>query len=157
MNSPSFFRPHDADAVRDTNLLDLIQIICLTLSRRLRRQRVSYSIDVDRDLRFPLAAHRVGDVVEQMVADSLRAMPGGGQLDLTAVVGVRGLEIEVADSGVGFEPDEMPRLFQPEGSETGTEQGGQWPSGMQVQMLGCPQGGTARTLFIPWPALKAAA
>ena len=84
------FRLQDAAEVCDTNLYELIQVVCLTLSRQLRRQRVSCSIDVERQLQFPLHPPRVTEMLEQMVVDSLRAMPEGGQLDVTAVVGPAG-------------------------------------------------------------------
>lgn len=152
------FRPQDAAEVCDTNLYELIQVVCLTLSRRLRRQHVSCSIDVEPELRFPLDAARVTEILEQMVIDSLRAMPEGGELDMTAVVSPRGLEIEVADSGVGFEPVFGLRLVS---QTSGADQDHDYvPGGLReirIETLRCPQGGTARTLFIPWPALKAAA
>jgi signal transduction histidine kinase len=150
------FRPQDAAEVCDTNLYELVQVVCLTLSRRLRRQRVSCSIDVEHHVQFPLNSQRVTELLEQMVVDSLRAMPEGGELDVTAVVGQRGLEIEVADSGIGFEPAVGLRLV---GQTVGTfadPQRGRF-SEMRIETLRCPQGGTARTLFIPWPTMKAAA
>jgi hypothetical protein len=95
--------------------------------------------------------------LEQIVLDSLRAMPEGGQLDVTAVVGPRGLEIEVADSGIETDSAVALRLYdEAMGAHVGALQDAP-PAEMRIETLRCPQGGTARTLVVPWPTLKAAA
>ena len=150
------FRPQDAADVNDTNLYELIQVVCLTMSRKLRRQHIACCVEVDRQLRFPLNRQRVIEILEQMIEDSLRVMPEGGQLDLTAVVCPRGLEIEVADSGIGFEPTFGLRLVAQSMGATNDLRRDRSPE-MRIDTLRCPQGGTARTLFVPWPTMKAAA
>ncbi len=150
------YRPQDAAEVCDTNLHDLIQVVFLTLSRKLRRQHISCFVEVDRRLRFPLNSQRVVELLEQMVIESLRAMPEGGQLDVMAVVCPRGLEIEVADSGIGFEPTFGLRLVG-QSAVAASRTPPEAFSEMRIDTLRCPQGGTARTLFVPWPRMKAAA
>jgi hypothetical protein len=126
------------------------------MSRKLRRQHVSCCVEVDRHLRFPLNSQRVTEILEDMVDDSLRVMPEGGQLDITAVVCPRGLEIEIADSGIGFEPTFGLRLVGQTVGASGDRRLDRSPE-MRIDTLRCPQGGTARTLYIPWPIRKAAA
>ncbi|MBN1659922.1 MAG: HAMP domain-containing histidine kinase [Anaerolineae bacterium] len=64
----------------------------------------------------PLVAdpQRLGQVLGNLVTNSLRHTPPGGQLTLGAEAGpdgVEGMRLWVADTGEGIPPDELPRIF----------------------------------------------
>jgi two-component system sensor histidine kinase BaeS len=54
---------------------------------------------------------RIREVVSNLVVNSLRAMPNGGGLRLTAQGSGGGAVIEVSDTGVGIPQDELDRVF----------------------------------------------
>ena len=58
--------------------------------------------------------------------------------------------------GIGFEPTFGLRLVGQSAGAISDPRRDRSPE-MRIDTLRCPQGGTARTLFIPWPAMKAAA
>ena len=49
--------------------------------------------------------------VVYLVANAIEAMPGGGEIRLSARTVEGGVEIEVADHGVGIPADVQPRVF----------------------------------------------
>jgi signal transduction histidine kinase len=56
---------------------------------------------------------RIREVVTNLVVNALRAMPDGGTLTLTltTLAGREAVTIEVADTGHGIDPDELPKVF----------------------------------------------
>ena len=55
---------------------------------------------------------RLREVLTNLVVNSLRAMPDGGTVRLAARRAGRGAVIQVADSGVGIEPDQLEHVFE---------------------------------------------
>ncbi len=55
---------------------------------------------------------RLREVLTNLVINSLRSMPDGGTLRLAARPAGRGAVIEVADSGVGIESEELEHVFE---------------------------------------------
>lgn len=61
-------------------------------------------VDVDAD--------RVGEVLANLLENALRHTPGGGRVDVTATRRGPEVEISVADSGEGIEPEHLERIFE---------------------------------------------
>jgi signal transduction histidine kinase len=54
---------------------------------------------------------RIGQVVGNLVGNGLKFTPRGGRVAVTVEAAPEGARITVADSGVGIEPAELPRIF----------------------------------------------
>ncbi len=54
---------------------------------------------------------RIGQVVANLVGNAIKFTPRGGHVEVTAGATVDGAQIEVRDSGVGIDPQELPRIF----------------------------------------------
>jgi signal transduction histidine kinase len=67
----------------------------------------------DRPLRISHDAPRIGQVVGNLVANALKFTARGGRVHVAATREADGgVRIEVADTGVGIRPDELPRIFE---------------------------------------------
>jgi signal transduction histidine kinase len=67
----------------------------------------------DRPLRISHDAPRVGQVVGNLVGNAIKFTPRGGEVQITARREADGgARIEVADTGVGIHPAELPRIFE---------------------------------------------
>jgi signal transduction histidine kinase len=100
------------------------------------------------------------------VLHAIDAMPEGGSLVATSVVGPHAIELEIADTGPAMSEQERSEVFELLSS---AERGGTgWGlavvrrvaelHGGHVTVVNCPDGGVAFTLQIPLPvALEAAA
>lgn len=67
----------------------------------------------DRPIRIQHDAPRVGQVVTNLVGNALKFTRRGGEVRVTARQDARGgVRIEVADTGVGIHPAELPRIFE---------------------------------------------
>jgi signal transduction histidine kinase len=95
--------------------------------------------------------------VLNLVLNAVDAMPGGGEIVITACRTRQGLELEVADSGPGLSDRDRARVFEPFFT---TKSGGiglglsivfriAEAHGGAVLVRNCPQGGAAFTLHLP--------
>jgi signal transduction histidine kinase len=92
-------------------------------------------------------------------------MPQGGELTITSWQDRFAYELEVADSGPGFDSEQREKLFEPffttkdNGTGLGLAIVGRIAEvhGGEVRAVNCPQGGAAFTLRIPRRAWEAAA
>jgi signal transduction histidine kinase len=79
-----------------------------------RRRGVELSVDLPKEpIRVRHDPVRIGQVVTNLVGNALKFTPRGGTVKVS-VRGTRegGARIEVADTGVGIDPAELPRIFE---------------------------------------------
>ena len=145
------------DETGDTNVSELIARNLHALSWRLRKQMISWHVDVDPAICFPMDGRQISEVLEMLIVDALRSMPEGGSLDVTVIATFDSLEIEVADSG--FEASPLPglRVFPSDQPLSPRQSRTVWVDGVRVEVLPCPQGGNARTICVPRGPARAAA
>lgn len=60
----------------------------------------------------PLNAPKIGRVLANLLSNALRYTPEGGQVYVTAGRTAEGVRVTVRDSGPGFNPEDLPRLFE---------------------------------------------
>ncbi len=59
-----------------------------------------------------LNAPKIGRVLANLLSNALRYTPEGGQVRVTAVRVPQGVQVTVQDSGPGFHPEDVPRIFE---------------------------------------------
>ena len=149
-------------------LRKLVEDVCASLAPQLVAQAIRRVIDVPKDLLVTADQEMLRRAVLNLALNALDAMPDGGTLTVTFVSTPQGLELEIADSGVGLSDHARTRAFEPFFT---TKRGGTGlglaivyriaeSHGGDVTALNCPEGGAAFTLRIPQPqaaVLEAAA
>ena len=143
----------------------LVRDICHSLAPQLEAQGIELDLDVPDELKLLADSDMVRRSVLNLVLNALDAMPGGGQLVVTAVETARGLELEIADSGPGLPAETAAKLFEPffTTKQNGTGLGlaivyrTAAAHGGEVTAVNCPEGGAAFTLLFPRRSLTAAA
>jgi len=147
------------------SLLELLQEVCDAVAPQLAAQRIRVEIDAANVGAVQADHGMIRRGVMNLVLNAVDAMPDGGELVITACRVAGGVEIEVADSGPGIDPDVGERVFEP----FYTTKGGGAGLGLaivqriaqihggQLNALNCPEGGAAFTIHLPNKALEAAA
>ena len=73
-------------------------------------------IDLESELEevepVPGDAARIGQIVSNLVANSLKFVPAGGKITVRARRAGEHAEIEVADNGIGIAAEDLPRVFE---------------------------------------------
>jgi len=77
-----------------------------------RKIRLSLNLPVDMPL-IPLDTRMVGQVFHHLIGNALEAMPGGGELSLTAAMAGQSVIITLEDTGTGISPEILPLIFDP--------------------------------------------
>ena len=55
---------------------------------------------------------RIREVIANLIVNSLRAMPAGGQLDLGVAEAAESILVTVEDTGIGLPADEVEKAFE---------------------------------------------
>jgi two-component system phosphate regulon sensor histidine kinase PhoR len=77
------------------------------------RRGVKLSLTLpDAPVRVRHDPQRIGQVVANLVANAVKFTPRGGSVSVDVASTPDGARIEVADTGVGIEPAEMPHIFE---------------------------------------------
>jgi len=143
----------------------IVRDVLESLAPQLAAQHIATDVDVSPRVCVWADGDMLRRAVLNLVLNALDAMPDGGELAITCVESVRGVELEVADSGPGLSDDVRRQIFEPFFT---TKSGGTGlglaivqriaeAHGGAVAACNCPQGGAAFTLSIPRPAMEKAA
>ena len=57
-------------------------------------------------------AVRLQQVVSNLVSNAVKYTPSGGQVSISLARGTKGATLEVSDTGIGIDPDFLPRIFE---------------------------------------------
>ena len=119
--------------------------------------RIELDLDVPHNLWVDVDSVLMKEAFRKLIDNAIEAMPSGGMLTITSLIGRHGLEVEFADSGCGISDELKERLFEPYATTKHDHAG----LGLvmvkdiveshngSVEVDDCPQGGTAFTLQIP--------
>ncbi len=96
-------------------LREVTAAACESLAATAEAQGVTVTLSIRADLEVPLDRSRMERVFVNLVANALEAMPGGGEIEISAALdnGSDSVLVEVKDNGPGIAPEIKAKLFQP--------------------------------------------
>jgi signal transduction histidine kinase len=144
---------------------DLVEEVCDSVGPQLDAQMIDVDVDVPPQTLLTADREMVRRALLNLVLNAIDVMPDGGDLVITSYDGIRGFEIEVADSGPGLSEEDQRRVFEPFYSKKqhGTGLGlavvyhVAEAHGGTVSAANCPEGGAAFTIKFPRKQMRAAA
>ncbi len=151
--------------LRRLDLKSLVDNVCDTFAETFAVQGIDVVLDVPQNLWVELDAILMCEALRKLIDNAAEAMPNGGVLTITSLIGRRGLEIEVADSGPGISEELHGKLFEPLVSDKKDHAG----LGLSlvreivfahqgtITATDCPEGGAAFTLSLPLRSTQIAA
>ena len=140
------------------DLVSLINGVCLSYREIFEQQQIAVEMDVPDNLRVDLDPILMRDAFRKVIDNSLDAMPDGGCITITSLIGRFGLEVEFADTGRGIPEEMTDRLFEPF-TTTKEDHAGLGLSMVReiasvhqgsITVTDCPEGGTAFTFLLPF-------
>jgi two-component system, OmpR family, phosphate regulon sensor histidine kinase PhoR len=88
-----------------TEVVDLLRV-------RAQEQKVSLVLEVPADLPLIRADHRsMDEVFTNLVSNAINYSPDGGEVRVAALSRGDYVEVLVSDTGIGIEPEEIPKIF----------------------------------------------
>jgi len=144
------------------DLASLIIDLATVYTHQFETANIDVDLDVPHNLWVELDPILMREAFRKLIDNAIEAMPTGGQLTITSLVGRRGLEIEIADTGRGVSDELKERLFEPFAT-TKHDHAGLGLSLVRdivtshdgtITVDDCPEGGTAFTLSLPIQTAK---
>jgi PAS domain S-box-containing protein len=105
------------DAAADFTPAD-VALVCHdvagSFSLRAVRKNITLTFDIAPDLPAVRAdARRLSQILQRLLDNALKFTPAGGRVKVTAKSAPAAVEISVADTGIGFQPEDAERIFEP--------------------------------------------
>ncbi|MFL5624112.1 MAG: sensor histidine kinase, partial [Ktedonobacteraceae bacterium] len=118
---------------------------------------IQICVEIDEDVTAVRAFHSlVADILRNLVANAIQAMPEGGKLALRAHNVGRSVALEVSDTGIGIPPQKLPNIFDLFFSTKGSSGFGLWSARRNalknlgdLKVESKPGHGTTFTLLLP--------
>ena len=155
---PSTYSKPQAIELQRLDLASLIIDVATSYTKQLEESNIDVDLDVPHNLWVELDPILMRDAFRKLIDNAVEAMPNGGQLTITSLIGRAGLDIEFADSGRGISDELKERLFEPFAT-TKHDHAGLGLSLVRdivnshhgtVSVDDCPEGGSAFTISIPF-------
>ncbi len=96
-----------------TRISDLIDDVCAMFNRRIEKRGIEIVRDFARDVELTIFPNELRQVLTNLVANAIDAMPNGGQLQLRIASEGNHVTISVRDTGCGIQPEDMAKVFEP--------------------------------------------
>ena len=96
------------------NLSDVISSAARLLTHQQRGERVEFKIETAENLpRVSGDAGQLQQAIIALAANAVDAMPHGGVLKIVSRKNDNKVFVEVSDTGVGIQPENVPKIFEP--------------------------------------------
>ena len=95
------------------DLLQLAEAALRIHQRKIDAKRIHLVRKQTRDLQVTVQASRILQLLSNLIANAIEAMPDGGKLTLCLKKTSTHVEVTVGDNGSGIPPETLDKLFQP--------------------------------------------
>jgi signal transduction histidine kinase len=86
---------------------------CDSLAATAEAQGVELDVSIPSEIEVPLERSRMERAFVNLIGNALEAMPGGGEVRISAVLERSSVVVQVEDTGPGIAPEIRSSLFQP--------------------------------------------
>ncbi len=102
----------------------------------LRKKGIEFRCDVREDLPLLRADHRaVSQMLHNLLSNAVKFTPSGGRITIGARRPSTGLELEISDTGVGIEPDDLEHVVKPFGQTGNPRRNGEQGTGLGLSIV----------------------
>jgi PAS domain S-box-containing protein len=107
-----YYREHASASPR--SLAEIARDAAAIYAPRCRAAGIEVALRIHSERKLTIRRGEMMQVVSNLIANSIYAMPGGGKLEILVgdTAAPEGVELVVCDSGSGIPPDTMPRVFE---------------------------------------------
>src|SRR3546814_5274824 len=103
-------------AEEDTTLFDVVDPCVRLIAPRAQHQGCALSVALKQDVKLYADATKLRQTVLNLLTNAVKFTPAGGRVEIRAKLhGSGGLAIQVADTGMGMKPEDIPQAMVPFG------------------------------------------
>jgi signal transduction histidine kinase len=96
-----------------SRLHEIAEAACESLSSTAESYGTTLAVDIARVIELPLKRARMERALVNLISNAIEAMPGGGEVRISAQIATDSVVVHVDDTGPGVAPEIRSRLFQP--------------------------------------------
>ncbi|TAH32241.1 MAG: hypothetical protein EYC62_09460 [Alphaproteobacteria bacterium] len=139
-------------------LFDLIEEATKIIGPQARSQQIAIASAIGKDIRVEVDATQILRVFINLLSNSIRAMPKGGNISIQSNLEQQGVLVSFHDSGVGMNEEQLQKAFDPGFSTKGQGQGGLGLAisyliteahGGKLSLISKPGHGTTAKIWLP--------
>jgi signal transduction histidine kinase len=103
----------ETGAPQTASLHEIAVAACESLSGSAEFCGTTLAVGIQREIQAPMERGRMQRAFVNLIANAIEAMPGGGEVRLSAELVADSVVVHVDDTGPGIAPEIRPKLFQP--------------------------------------------
>jgi PAS domain S-box-containing protein len=107
-----FSKPWTVDKI-ELDLTRIVELVVASVGREEEFEGISFQVDGEKGSRVPVDVVLIQDVLGNLLHNSTRAMPDGGEIHVSLVNEPKAVVLKVADTGNGMPPEVVGKLFRP--------------------------------------------
>ena len=95
------------------DIKEVVESVVPLVCSELALDRIRLQVNVPAKTMVCADRHSLEEIFINLIVNACQAMPGGGEIDISAKEEKSWLSIEVRDTGSGLSPDQLSRIFEP--------------------------------------------
>lgn len=98
--------------IRKLHLFNIVDLITELLLQMASNKKIKLNVDVNRNIHVFADEYMLQTILRNLISNAIKFSYSGSNIDVSAKINNKNVEVIVEDTGVGIAPEDIPKLFK---------------------------------------------